>query len=306
MTVSECCQPKFCQRAIIPRLKLSIALHIVPAFNIEESPMPDRRDIAFHELHASGLLLLANAWDAGSARIVAHAGAKAIATSSAAVAWAHGYVDGDKLPTRLLLATTSAIAEAVSIPLTVDIESGYSDDPGQVADVVGAVIDAGAVGINIEDGRGSPDLLCRKIEAARRVAQGRGVDLFINARTDVYLKRLVSAEQCVAETLVRAERYRAAGASGLFPAGVQNEDEIAAIVRGTPLPINVLALPGLPPADRLAALGVRRLSAGSGIAEAVNGAVHAIAQRFLQTGELVNAGHAPLSYGELNGMMARS
>jgi 2-methylisocitrate lyase-like PEP mutase family enzyme len=205
-----------------------------------------------------------------------------------------------------LFATASAVAEAVSIPLTVDIESSYSDDPKQVADVVRAVIDAGAVGINIEDGGESPDVLCRKIEAARAAAQECGVDLFINARTDVYFKSLAPTERRAAETLARAERYRDAGASGLFVPGIVDADEIAAIVRGTPLPVNVMAYPGLPSTDKLVSLGVRRFSAGAGIAKALHGAMYAIARRFLQTGELIDAGHAPLTYAELNALMARS
>lgn len=265
--------------------------------------MSDRRDIVFHELHKTGLLLLPNAWDAGSARIVAHAGAKVIATSSAGVAWVHGYPDGDKLPVHLMLATTTSIARVVSVPLTVDIESGYSDDPAQVEELVRAVIDAGAVGINIEDGAMPADLLCRKIESARRAAQSRGVDLFINARTDVYLKNLVSAERRLEEALARAERYRAAGASGLFVPGIVDADEIAAIVNGAELPLNVMAVPGLPAADQLASLGVRRLSAGTGIARSALGMAYTQAQQFLKTGQLEGAVGPMLTYADLNALM---
>ncbi|MGH6637212.1 MAG: isocitrate lyase/PEP mutase family protein [Polaromonas sp.] len=267
--------------------------------------MSTRLDVNFHRLHADGLLMLANAWDAGSARIVEHLGSKAVATSSAAVAWSHGYPDGDKLPQHLLLATVKSMARLLTVPLTVDIESGYSDDPKQVADLVGAVVDAGAVGINIEDGAAAPDLLCRKIDSAKQAAALRGVDLFINARTDVYLRRLVPAEQRVAETLLRAERYRASGASGLFVPGLLDAREIMAIASGTQLPLNVMALGGLPPPDQLASLGVRRLSAGSGIAEALHASLHVMAQRFLETGQLSEAGHGALSYTELNALMAR-
>jgi 2-methylisocitrate lyase-like PEP mutase family enzyme len=267
--------------------------------------MSERLDLRFHELHARGLLRLPNVWDAGTARLAAHAGAQAIATSSAAVAWAHAHPDGDRLPVDLLLTTTAAVARAVALPVTVDIEAGYSDDPAAVAELVRRVIDAGAVGVNIEDGRGAPELLCRKIEAARAAAEGRGVRLYINARTDVYLKRLVAPEQAVEETLRRAERYQSAGASGLFPAGVAAAQEIAAIVRGTPLPVNVLAREGLPSAAELEALGVRRFSAGSSIAEAAMGAVRAMAQGFLRTGELGAPAAWAMSYSELNERMAR-
>src|SRR5437879_451967 len=150
---------------------------------------------------------------------MADAGAKAVATSSAAVAWSHGYPDGDALPLPLLLATISAVARVVSAPVTADIEGGYTDDLGQLGETIKAVIGAGAVGINLEDGRRDPDLHARKIEAARKAADATGVPLFINARTDVYLKGLAEGEAAYAETVRRAERYRAAGASGIFVPG---------------------------------------------------------------------------------------
>jgi 2-methylisocitrate lyase-like PEP mutase family enzyme len=155
----------------------------------------------FHQLHQQGLLMLTNVGDATGARLVEHLGGKAVATSSAAVAWAHGYPDGNTLPLERLVSTVEAIARVISVPLTVDVEAGYSDDLGRVAEVLDAVIAAGAVGINIEDGSADPELLARKIEVARRVANKREVQLFINARTDVYLKSLVPAEDRVAETL---------------------------------------------------------------------------------------------------------
>src|SRR5262245_54553461 len=166
----------------------------------------------FHRLHGEGLLVLANVWDAGSARLVESLGAKALATSSAALAWTHGYADGDLLPVRLLVGTVAAITRVTKLPLTVDVEGGYSGDPAAVGEAVAEVIDAGGVGINLEDGAGSPDLLCAKIERAKAAGERLGVDLFVNARTDVYLRGLEPADRRVDETLARAERYRAAGA----------------------------------------------------------------------------------------------
>ena len=137
------------------------------------------------------ILILPNAWDGASAAVMADAGAKAVATSSAAVAWSHGYPDGDALPLPLLLATVSAVARAAGdTPVTADIEGGYTDDLGELGETIRAVIGAGAVGINLEDGRRDPDLHAAKIEAARKAADATGVNLFINARTDVYLKGL--------------------------------------------------------------------------------------------------------------------
>nr|WP_314642497.1 isocitrate lyase/phosphoenolpyruvate mutase family protein [uncultured Pseudomonas sp.] len=260
-------------------------------------------DTRFHQLHRDGLLILTNVADATGARIVEQLGCKAVATSSAAVAWAHGYADGNALPLDRLISTVESIARVISVPLTVDIEAGYSDDLTRVAEVVDAVIAAGAVGINIEDGATAPELLARKIEVARQVAGRRKVKLFINARTDVYLRGLVPAEDRVAETLRRAALYQAAGADGLFAAGVTAEYEIAALCQGTPLPVNVLGLPGLPSPEALQALGVRRLSAGSGIAEFLYGAMASLAKGFLETGKLDSSHLKAFTYGEINALL---
>jgi 2-methylisocitrate lyase-like PEP mutase family enzyme len=263
-------------------------------------------DQQFHTLHHDGLLMLTNVADAAGARLVEQLGSQAVATSSAAVAWVHGYPDGNALPLERLVSTVESIARVISVPLTVDIEAGYSDDLVRVAEVIDAVIAAGAVGINIEDGASPPELLARKIEIARQVAERRGVKLFINARTDVYLKGLVPAEERVAETLKRAALYQAAGADGLFAAGVTAAYEIGAICRGTPLPVNVLGWAGLPSPDELKALGVRRLSAGSSIAEFLYGAMNALAKSFLETGKLDTHDLKAFTYGEVNGLLKKS
>ena len=259
----------------------------------------------FHELHADGLLLLANAWDAGTARLAQAAGARAVATSSAAVAWAHGWPDGDALPIELVLQTTRAVAGAVDVPVTVDIEGGYSDDPARVGELVAQLVGAGAVGINIEDGGGAPALLADKIAAARAAAAAQGVDLFINARTDVWLRGLADPAARVSEALARAARYRAAGASGLFAPGITDEGEIAALVGDCGLPLNVLAWTGLPDAARLRSLGVRRLSAGSAISEATQGLVLGMMKQFLADGSLDGGDTSPLAYSAVQALMAR-
>ena len=266
--------------------------------------MTDRLDTRFHALHASGLLRLANAWDAGSARLAQAAGARAVATSSAAVAWAHAWPDGDALPHELLLSTVRAIAGAVALPVSVDIEGGYSDDPMRIGELVSAVVGAGAVGINIEDGSAEPALLCAKIAAAREAARRHDVDLFINARTDVYLRGLAPAGERVAEVVRREALYRAAGASGLFVPGVVDAADIAGIVAGVKLPLNVMARPAVDPAG-LEALGVRRYSAGSSISEAVNGLALAMMREFVATGRVDTLGVEPAAYPTLNAIMAR-
>lgn len=260
-------------------------------------------DTQFHQLHHDGLLILTNVADATGARLVEQLGGKAVATSSAAVAWAHGYPDGNTLPLERLISTVESIARVIKVPLSVDIEAGYSDDLDRVAEVIDAVVAAGAVGINIEDGSGTPELLARKIEVARKIADKRDVKLFINARTDVYLKSLVSAEDRVAETLRRAALYQAAGADGLFAAGVTSAYEIEAICKGTTLPVNVLGLAGLPSPDELKTLGVRRLSAGSGIAEFMYGAMGSLVKSFLASGKLDTHDLKAFTYGEVNGLL---
>ena len=151
----------------------------------------------FEALHAGpDVLVLPNAWDAGSARVTEIAGAKAIATSSAAVAWAHGYPDGEALPFDILLNLVREISRVVSVPITADIEAGYAGEE-TVADNVEYLIDAGATGINIEDGTGSPDLLCDKIA---NIKQEHGSEVWVNARTDVYLHNLAQGEAAYDET----------------------------------------------------------------------------------------------------------
>ena len=243
----------------------------------------NERAAAFRRLHAPGeLLILPNAWDAGSAKVIESCGAAAIATSSAVVAWALGYPDGNALPPAMLTRTIEAIARVIDVPLTVDSEAGYSDDPIEAGDNVAAFASAGAAGINIEDGSDSPDLLCAKIEQIKK----RVPDLFVNARMDVLLRKLVSREKAIEEIAARAKRYRDAGADGIFVPMIADGDEIRAVVeRIDPMPLNVLAIPSLPPASELRRLGVRRLSAGAGIGRAVLGLTKELATRFLREGD---------------------
>jgi 2-methylisocitrate lyase-like PEP mutase family enzyme len=258
----------------------------------------------FRGLHETGLLILPNAWDAGSARLVESLGAKAIATSSAAVAWSHGFADGNALPVPILAATVAEIVRRVNVPVSVDVEGGYSEDPAGAAAAVAAVIDAGGVGINIEDGAGSPDLLCAKIAQVRAAALRLGADLFVNARTDVYLKALVPPERRLDETVARAKRYRDAGADGIFVPAVISAAAIHAIASAVELPLNVLARPDLPAASELEALGVRRLSAGSWLASAAFGRIASLAADFVRTGASDPLAEGAMPYAEVNALMA--
>ena len=163
----------------------------------------------FRQLHtASEPLRLPNAWDAGSARLFESLGAKAIATTSAGVAWANGYPDGRTMPVDTAVRVATSIARVLHVPLTVDIENGYADEPAAVARTVLRFMEAGVVGVNIEDGRDAPELLAAKIEAIKNAAAGAGADIFVNARTDVYLGSLVEDDKRVGEVLQRAGLHR--------------------------------------------------------------------------------------------------
>jgi 2-methylisocitrate lyase-like PEP mutase family enzyme len=258
---------------------------------------------AFRALHQAGLLILPNAWDAGSARIIEHAGAQAIATSSAAVAWANGCPDGEAMPREALLATVRAIARVVAIPVSADVEAGYAGDVAAAAAFVARILEAGAVGVNVEDGTGSPDLLAAKIEGIKRAGSKAGMDPWVNARIDVYLRRLGRGDGAYEETVRRARLYREAGADSIFVPAAVGEDLVARLVRDVVLPLNVLAWPGLPAAARLEQLGVRRLSAGSGIAKVVMNRVHAMARDFLAEGAAEPFNEGELGNPEINGLM---
>lgn len=227
---------------------------------------------ALRALHAPGEpLILFNCWDAGSAKAVAAGGARAIATSSWAVAAANGYPDGEELPYELALANIERIVRAVELPVTVDLERGYGAAPEAVADTVARAIRAGAVGCNLEDGddaggqRPAQDQALR-LQAARTAAQRLEIPFFINARTDAFLLAAPSAHTAALldATLERARLYAAHGADCLFVPGLTDAALIERLVRASPLPVNLMAAAATPPLDMLRALGVARLSYGAG------------------------------------------
>src|ERR1700738_401316 len=161
----------------------------------------------FGRLHINTVpLRLPNAWDAGSARLFESQGAPAIATTSAGVAWALGYRDGYLLPVSEAVAAAARMARVLTVPLSVDFENGYSDNPKVVAEDVMRLVALGVAGINIEDGEDKPALLASKIEAIRNAVSQAGTDLFVNARSDVFLARLVAEPEFVGESVARGER----------------------------------------------------------------------------------------------------
>lgn len=244
---------------------------------------------AFHALHIPGdPVILFNIWDAGSAIAVARAGAKAVATGSASVAGAHGYADAETLPIDDALANAARIVASIDIPLSVDFEGGYAVEPALAAVHARALIETGAVGLNFEDqvigGKGlhPVKLQAERIAAIRAAADTAGIDLFINARTDVWLKagRATLAEaELLGEALARMDAYAKAGASGFFVPGLTDEEAIARVCEASPLPVNAMLFDAMPTHKRLAELGVARISHGPGPWRAAMAALEEAARR---------------------------
>ncbi|WP_329197948.1 MULTISPECIES: isocitrate lyase/PEP mutase family protein [unclassified Streptomyces] len=258
---------------------------------------------AFAALHTPARpLALANAWDVASARLVEAAGAAAVATTSAGVAWSLGAPDGDALARDRALDLIARVAAAVSVPVTADIEGGFAADPAGVGETVTGVLAAGAVGINIEDGNRAPADHAARIAAARAAAEAAGIPLFINARVDTYLFGLGEPHTRLDETLARAAAYLRAGASGIFVPGVTDPSTIAELAKGIDAPLNVLVGPGAPAVAELGALGAARVSLGSGVAEAAYAVVRRATEELLTAGTYETLGGS-LPYGELNALL---
>jgi len=224
----------------------------------------------FRDLHVPGdPVLLYNVWDAGSASAVVSAGAPAVATSSWSVAEAQGYHDGEGIPLDFALQIVARIAATVDVPVSADFEGGYSGDNVELADNAARLLDTGIIGINFEDQVvGGTDLYdvdrqANRINAIRTVADQKNIDLFINARTDLFLGKGNNPPDVVDEAIDRAKAYAQAGASSFFIPGLQDLDLIERIVKGQSLPVNVMISDGLPLTPRLAELGVSRISWGN-------------------------------------------
>src|SRR5690606_27996053 len=223
----------------------------------------------FHRLHVKGRpVVLYNIWDPGSAKAVAAAGAQALATGSAPVAMAFDFPDGEQIPLDLAIDNIRRIASSTDLPLTVDLEGGYGTPPETVAATVARALEAGAIGFNFEDqivgGSGLHDvaLQAQRIEAAAQAAAGVGA--FVNARTDLFLKtpREQHDRALLDQAIERAKAYQQAGAHGFFAPGLADEGLIEALCSAVALPVNIIALLGVPPRARLAQLGVARISHG--------------------------------------------
>lgn len=254
-------------------------------------------------------LLLVNVWDAASARIVEAEGFPAIATTSAGIAFAQGFPDGEKISRDRMITSIAQIAKAVSVPLTADVESGYGDTPDSASRTTRSVIEAGAVGMNLEDSPGEAGqpladlaLQIEKIRAIRETAATLGVPLVLNARTDVYLLQVGDPAKRYDEAVNRAHAFRDAGADCIFVPGLLDAATIGRLVSDLKSLVNILAMPGGPSVQELSALGVKRISLGSGPMRAALGLLRRLAKEVKSAGTYTTMDGAP-SHAEMNALM---
>lgn len=264
-------------------------------------------------LHAGpGVLVVGSAWDPQSAIVFEREGFTAIATSSAGIAFSLGYPDGQRIPRDEMLAAVARITRVTSLPVSADIEAGYGTTPRAVSETCRGVLEAGAVGVNLEDATDDPaaplaprDLQAEKIRAVRAMADECGVALVINARTDVFLLKVGAEQTRLDEAVRRLNAYRDAGADCLFAPGVADRTTIARLVREVAGPLNILATTGTPPIDELAALGVRRVSQGSGPARAALATTRHVARELKSRGTYdAYTAHA-IAYADANRLFER-
>jgi len=265
---------------------------------------------ALRRLHAGPrVLILTNAWDVASARLVEEAGFPAVATSSAGVAFALGYPDGQRISRAEMLDMVGRIARAVKVPVTADVEGGYGTTAQAAAETARGVVAAGAVGLNLEDLADSTRLLpielqVERIQAVRAAGEAAGVPLVINARTDAFGVESIAAPQRSEEAVRRANAYLRAGADCAFVPFVADRTVIAHLARQIGGPLNVLALPDSPPVEELERLGVRRVSLGGGLARAAYGRARRVAIEVKETGRF-EALRDAISYAEMQRLLSR-
>ena len=225
----------------------------------------------FHSLHVKGEpIVLYNIWDAGSAKTVEKAGAKAIATGSWPVAVAQGYGDGENIPMQDAIANASRIVDGTDLPVTLDFEGGYALDEAGLKSNIKSALEAGVVGFNFEDqkvggeGLHPIDMQSKRVAAVRIAINESGTGAYLNARTDLFLKTDPKDhdQTLLREAIDRAKAYEVAGASGFFAPALLDEKLIGMLCEAIDLPVNIIAIPGCPPKERLAELGVARISYG--------------------------------------------
>ncbi len=264
--------------------------------------------LRFAALHQGPeILVLINAWDAASARIFEADGCQAIATTSAGIANSLGHRDGQRISRAEMLEMVRRIAQAVSVPVSADVEAGYGETVEAAVETARGVLAAGAIGMNLEDSTGaegselvdvSPQI--ERIKAIREMASGAGVHMVINARTDVFLHSIGEPATRFDHAVRRANAYRRAGADCLFVPGVTDRETIARLVGEIKGPVNILAVPGTPSLPELHEMGVARVSVGSGAMRAAMGMARQIARELLEKGTYSSLTQIAIPYAEMN------
>jgi 2-methylisocitrate lyase-like PEP mutase family enzyme len=267
----------------------------------------------FRDQNRAGRLLLPNAWDAASARILEDAGFAAIGTTSAGIAYSQGFQDAEHIGRDAMIRAVATIVNAVSCPVSADIEAGYGTGAADVAQTVDAVVDAGAVGINLEDnaqGRVTTHLFgideqCARIAAARAVADRRGLSLVINARTDTFLLNLgADVEERIGMTVERGTRYLQAGADLVFVPLLVDTALVTRLARQMGGPVSLMALPGAPSAGELFAAGATRVSIGQMAMLATLGTLKLVADELIQKGTWAAIERTFYGFGEAEALFA--
>ena len=279
------------------------------AFSIDLEKQKAKAD-AFRARHRGPrILLLPNAWDVASARVLEEAGFGAMATTSAGIAFTLGYPDGQRISREEMLQVVARIATAVAVPVTADMEAGYGDRPEDAARTARGVMEAGAVGMNLEDGtddRRHPlmdlPLQVEKVAAVREAARTAGLPIVLNARTDVFLLQVGPPEKRYDMALQRLAAFRDAGADCVFVPGLRDAEAIGRLVQDLQCPVNILAGPGFPSVPELEKLGVARVSLGSGPMRATLGLLRKMAEELKTTGTYQTMEGAP-SHADVNRMM---
>jgi 2-methylisocitrate lyase-like PEP mutase family enzyme len=262
--------------------------------------------------HGPHILVLPNAWDVASARLMEELGYPAIATTSAGVAASLGYPDGQRISRGEMLEVVTRITRAVRVPVTADMEAGYGTTVEEMIETAKAVVAAGAVGMNLEDVTGDNEssqvdmaLQVEKIRAICRTSASLGVPLGVNARTDIYLMPIGETATRFERTVERLRAYHQAGAGCLFAPGIRDRETISKLVKALGAPLNILLTPGCPSLEELEKLGVARASAGSGVMRATLGLVRRIGKELMEKGTLESLFNDAIPFDDANRMMGR-
>ncbi len=262
------------------------------------------------ELHAGpDILVMANAWDVISAVVLADMGFPAVATTSAGIAFARGYPDGERISRHEMIGEIERISRAVDVPVTADLESGYGKRPEDVAETISLALAAGAAGANIEDSypdqpdqQYEPAEAAERIQAARAAADGMGVPFVVNARCDNFLPGRERSAASMADAIARLNAYKSAGADCLFTPWVGDAETIAVLVRELDGPLNILAGPNTIPIPELNQLGVRRVSTGGGLYRSCLGTLGRAARELQGPGTFTYTNDAP-SHGSIDKLL---